>query len=58
VSDLPDLFPGFAARRIETVGGVQIYLRTGGSGPPLLLLHGYPQTHAMWTPPETSAFVA
>jgi len=21
---------------------------TGGSGPPLLLLHGYPQTHAMW----------
>ena len=48
MSDLPDLFPGFAARRIETAGGVQIYLRTGGSGPPLLLLHGYPQTHVIW----------
>ncbi|MFM7003129.1 MAG: alpha/beta fold hydrolase, partial [Limnohabitans sp.] len=22
--------------------------RTGGSGPPLLLLHGHPQTHAIW----------
>jgi haloacetate dehalogenase len=27
---------------------VEIYARTGGSGPPLLLLHGYPQTHVMW----------
>ena len=27
--------------------GVEIYLRTGGSGPPLLLLHGYPQTHVV-----------
>lgn len=26
----------------------EIYLRCGGSGPPLLLLHGYPQTHAIW----------
>ena len=48
MSDLPDLFPGFAARRIETADGIQIHLRTGGSGPPLLLLHGYPQTHVMW----------
>src|SRR5262245_48583098 len=47
-SGLPDLFPGFAERRIETCDGIQIYLRTGGCGPPLLLLHGYPQTHAMW----------
>ncbi|MDF2096440.1 alpha/beta fold hydrolase [Aquibaculum arenosum] len=26
----------------------EIYLRCGGSGPPLLLLHGYPQTHVIW----------
>ncbi len=48
MSILPDLFPGFAARRIETADGIEIHLRTGGSGPPLLLLHGYPQTHVMW----------
>ena len=42
-----DLFPGFAERRIQTEAG-EIYLRTGGSGPPLLLLHGYPQTHVCW----------
>jgi haloacetate dehalogenase len=48
MSTLPDLYPGFAERRIETAANVAIHLRTGGSGPPLLLLHGYPQTHAMW----------
>jgi haloacetate dehalogenase len=48
MSDLPDLFPGLAERRIETAAGIEIFLRTGGSGPPLLLLHGYPQTHVMW----------
>ena len=41
------LFPGFAARRIAT-SGAEIHCVVGGSGPPLLLLHGYPQTHAMW----------
>jgi haloacetate dehalogenase len=44
---LPDLYPGFASRRIATAGA-EIALRTGGSGPPLLLLHGYPQTHVCW----------
>ena len=44
---MSDLFPGFDARRIETIGA-EIYLRVGGSGPPVLLLHGYPQTHAMY----------
>jgi haloacetate dehalogenase len=44
---MPDLFPGFAERRIRTEGA-EIFLRTGGSGPPLLLLHGYPQTHVCW----------
>jgi haloacetate dehalogenase len=44
---MTDFFPGFARRRIET-SGATINLVTGGSGPPLLLLHGYPQTHLMW----------
>ena len=41
------LFPGFAARRVRTAG-TEIHCAVGGAGPPLLLLHGYPQTHAMW----------
>jgi haloacetate dehalogenase len=41
------LFPGFALRRIAT-RGAEINCVIGGAGPPLLLLHGYPQTHAMW----------
>ena len=40
-------FPGFELQRVQVPGGV-IRLRRGGSGPPLLLLHGNPQTHAMW----------
>jgi haloacetate dehalogenase len=41
------LFPGFRRRRIRT-SGATINLVTRGDGPPLLLLHGYPETHAMW----------
>jgi haloacetate dehalogenase len=41
------LFPGFETRRLRTPGA-EIALIVGGSGPPLLLLHGYPQTHQMW----------
>ena len=42
-----DLFPGFAEHRVDT-GEAVIYARSGGYGPGLLLLHGYPQSHAMW----------
>ncbi len=42
-----EFFPGFEQRRIKT-SGAEIHLVTGGKGPPLLLLHGYPQTHLMW----------
>ena len=44
---MTDFFPGFERRRIAT-SGADINLVTGGSGPPLLLLHGYPQTHVLW----------
>jgi haloacetate dehalogenase len=44
---LPDLFPGFESRHFAT-GGAEIFARIGGEGPPLILLHGYPQTHVMW----------
>ena len=41
------MFDGFETTEIDT-GGARIHVRRAGSGPPLLLLHGYPQTHAMW----------
>ncbi|MFO1352381.1 MAG: hypothetical protein U1F68_17585 [Gammaproteobacteria bacterium] len=41
------MFENFEQHTIQTSETV-IHLRVGGSGPPLLLLHGYPQTHVMW----------
>ena len=41
------MFDGFETATID-VDGASIRVRHGGSGPPLLLLHGNPQTHAMW----------
>ncbi|KUL97007.1 hypothetical protein DK26_03420 [Bosea sp. WAO] len=50
VTELPvedNFFPGFRLLDVAT-SGARIRVRVGGEGPPLLLLHGYPQTHIMW----------
>jgi len=41
------VFDGFADHEVPTGRG-SVFARVGGDGPPLLLLHGYPQTHLMW----------
>ena len=41
------MFAGFE-RKSQPVDGISIHYRIGGTGPPLLLLHGHPQTHVMW----------
>jgi haloacetate dehalogenase len=46
---MSDLFPGTQERRVS-LGDVEIFARIGGSGQPLLLIHGFPQSHAMWHP--------
>ena len=46
-----ELFPGFAHSTVPVSAeghDIAIHCAHGGSGPPLLLLHGYPQTHAIW----------
>ena len=41
------MFEGFSEHELDVERGT-VYARVGGSGPPLLLLHGYPQSHLMW----------
>ncbi|HYB35625.1 MAG TPA: hypothetical protein VEF72_07515 [Mycobacterium sp.] len=41
------LFAGFDTVEVR-VDEAMIHARVGGSGPPVLLLHGYPQTHVIW----------
>jgi haloacetate dehalogenase len=43
----PTVFAGFEARDLPSARGT-VRAMVGGSGPPLLLLHGYPQSHLMW----------
>lgn len=49
MTDENALFPGFEALAVETPGA-RIHARVGGAGPLVVLLHGYPQTGAMWHP--------
>ena len=44
---MADFFDEFKVQSVQVKDG-KIHMRTAGSGPPLLLLHGNPQTHAMW----------
>src|SRR6202521_3761076 len=46
-AEVAALFPGFKHIDMRTKGAI-IRVRHGGSGPPLLLLHGYPNSHALW----------
>jgi haloacetate dehalogenase len=41
------MFEGFTLERID-VGDAELRVRHGGSGPPLVLLHGHPRTHTTW----------
>src|SRR5437762_13956157 len=41
------LFPGFKSSMVQT-SGATINVVSGGQGPPLLLLHGAPQSHVSW----------
>lgn len=45
---MTDLFPEFEKKMID-VGEAIIHARIGGEGPPLLMLHGYPESHATWS---------
>lgn len=40
--------PGFQNERVTVADRVALHAAIGGSGPPLVLLHGFPQTHLMW----------
>jgi haloacetate dehalogenase len=42
-----EMFDGFESAHVET-GETKIFVRWSGSGAPILLLHGFPQTHLMW----------
>ena len=40
--------PGLSYERVEVAPGVHLHAAVGGSGPAVVLLHGFPQTHVMW----------
>ncbi|WP_454043448.1 alpha/beta fold hydrolase [Cellulosimicrobium sp. Marseille-Q8652] len=45
---MPLTIPGFETRRVPVADGVSLHAAVGGQGDPLVLLHGFPQTHLMW----------
>ncbi|MFC8096130.1 alpha/beta fold hydrolase [Streptomyces sp. NPDC057301] len=45
---MPPVIAGFDHHRVPVADGVSLHTAVGGSGPPVVLLHGFPQTHLMW----------
>ncbi|GAA0930006.1 alpha/beta hydrolase [Nonomuraea longicatena] len=42
------MIPGFGYERVQVADGVALNVAVGGTGRPLVLLHGFPQSHLMW----------
>jgi len=42
------VIPGFDYHRISVADGISLNVAVGGAGSPIVLLHGFPQTHLMW----------
>src|SRR5436190_1199104 len=42
------MFDGFDTSRIDVAPDVALHVRTAGSGPPVVMLHGYPQSGVCW----------
>ncbi|GAA1840704.1 alpha/beta fold hydrolase [Asanoa iriomotensis] len=42
------MISGFEQRRVTVADGVRLHAAVGGAGRPIVLLHGFPQTHLMW----------
>jgi len=53
----PPAIPGFAEHRVPVAHGITLNTAIGGTGTPVILLHGFPQTHLMWrhVAPELAA---
>lgn len=45
---MPTTITGFTQAQVTVADGVQLNVAVGGSGRPIVLLHGFPQTHLMW----------
>ncbi|WP_188142324.1 alpha/beta fold hydrolase [Streptomyces cyaneochromogenes] len=45
---MPPVITGFDHHRVPVADGVRLHTAVGGSGTPVVLLHGFPQTHLMW----------
>jgi haloacetate dehalogenase len=45
---MPPVIAGFTYQRVPVAADVSLNVAVGGSGPPIVLLHGFPQTHLMW----------
>ena len=45
---MPPVIPGFDQRTVPVSDDVALHVAIGGSGPPVVLLHGFPQTHLAW----------